>query len=177
MGARFDSTSLYRYSLWRKWSASAPRVAFVMLNPSTADATQDDPTIRRCVQFAKQWGYGSLEVVNLFAYRATHPHKLQQVNDPVGNDNDRTLLIAARRAAMLVMAWGNWGQLHGRDRAVLSLLASARPAYCLGITQSGQPRHPLYLRADIQPELFLRPNLPYQLGSRASSTPNFAADC
>lgn len=148
IGAQFDPTGLYRCALWREWSASRSRLAVVMLNPSTADATRDDPTIRRCVQFANGWGYGSLEVVNLFAYRTTHPAGLQQVGNPVGDDNDRALLRAAERAAMLLVAWGNWGRLYGRDRIILTLLAATHPLYCLGINNSGQPRHPLYLRAD-----------------------------
>jgi hypothetical protein len=158
IGAQFDPTGRYRYALWREWNASRPRLTVVMLNPSTADAERDDPTIRRCVQFAQGWGYGSLEVVNLFAYRATCPAGLQQVPDPVGDDNDRALLGAAERAAMLLVAWGNWGQLYGRDRTVLALLAATRPLYCLGINHSGQPRHPLYLRADTQPMLFQVPD-------------------
>lgn len=154
MGAWFDPTGLYRYSLWREWSTSHSRVAFVMLNPSTANATQNDPTIRRCMQFAKGWGYGSLEVVNLFAYRTPCPAQLHQVHNPVGDDNDRALLTAAERAAMLLIAWGNGGRLYERDRTVLNWLAAIRPVYCLGTNQSGQPCHPLYLRSDTQPRLF-----------------------
>ena len=93
-GADFDPTGVYRYSLWREWDARAPAVAFVMLNPSTADAGKDDPTIRRCASFARSWGYGSLEVVNLFAYRASEPKRLRQTPDPIGPANDR---LPARR--------------------------------------------------------------------------------
>ncbi len=110
------------------------------------------------------------QVVNLFAYRATHPAGLQQVDNPVGDDNDGALLKAAARAAMLLVAWGNWGTLYGRDRTVLTLLAATRPLYCLSINHSGQPRHPLYLRADTQPMLFQVPD------STLNPIPNRATD-
>lgn len=142
-GATFDPTGQYRYSLWRVWDLDAPRVAFVMLNPSTADAERNDPTIRRCIGLANAWGYGGLEVVNLFAYRATRPQVLKQATDPVGREGDRALLAAASRADQILLAWGNWGSLYERDRAVLALL-SGYPLYCLGLTQQQQPRHPLY---------------------------------
>ena len=88
--AEIDPTGLYRYSLYRGWETNAPkRIAFVMLNPSRADATNDDPTLCRCISFARSWGYGSLEVVNLFAYRASKPEELKTVTDPVGSENDR----------------------------------------------------------------------------------------
>ncbi len=98
-GADFDGTGAYRYSLWREWDSRRPIVAFVMLNPSTADAAKDDPTIRRCASFARSWGYGSLEVVNLFAYRASEPKRLRQTPDPIGPANDDYLVDAADRVA------------------------------------------------------------------------------
>ncbi|WP_448604716.1 DUF1643 domain-containing protein [Thermoleptolyngbya sp.] len=143
-GATFDPSGRYRYTLWRVWEFAAPRVAFVMLNPSTADADQNDPTIRRCIGLAKAWGYGGLEVVNLFAYRATRPQDLRQVDNPVGEAGDRPLITAAERADQIILAWGNWGSLHERDRTVRALL-SDYPLYCLGLTQRQQPRHPLYV--------------------------------
>ena len=102
-GAEFDPTGAYRYSLWREWDARAPAVAFVMLNPSTADAARDDPTIRRCASFARSWGYGSLEVVNLFAYRASEPKRLRQTPDPIGPANDDYLVDAADRVQTVVV--------------------------------------------------------------------------
>jgi hypothetical protein len=150
MGAVFDSTGRYRYTLWRSWNPDASRLVFVMLNPSTADAHTNDATIRRCIQFAQAWGYGALEVVNLFALVATYPQTLRQAADPIGAECDRYLLEAAFRGDRVVLAWGNWGQLHRRDEGVLNLL-SQQKLYCLGMNQSGQPRHPLYLRKDIKP--------------------------
>jgi hypothetical protein len=156
--AIFDRTGAYRYSLLRTWDAAAPRIAFVMLNPSTADAQINDPTIRRCIRFAQTWGYGTLEVVNLFALRATQPIALKWAAEPVGEDCDRYLLEAFHAADRTVLAWGNWGKLYERDRAVLALLAqlSAQQSglCCLGLTQTRQPRHPLYLKTTTQPIAF-----------------------
>lgn len=152
-GAKIDATRLYRYSLWREWASDAPRIGFVMLNPSTADATVDDATIRRCISFARSWGFGSLEVVNLFAYRVTNPSLLRRVVDPIGPENDYYLLQAGQQSKIMLVGWGNWGTLQNRNREVISLLAQC-PLYCLGITQVGHPRHPLYVRRSITPTLF-----------------------
>ena len=154
-GAVLDPTQSYRYSLWRVWNKTAPSVGFVMLNPSRADALVDDSTIRRCLGFAHSWNYGALEVVNLFAYRTANPKTLRSLPEPVGLENDRYLLSLGDRVDQIVLAWGNWGQLQGRDRAVLGMLAG-RELYCLGMTQTQQPRHPLYLRRDVVPMLFPR---------------------
>src|SRR5947209_16246810 len=109
--AIFDSTGTYRYSLWRQWSTDCPPVAFIMLNPSTADDRKDDPTIRRCIGFARAWGFGALEVVNLFAYRATDWSKLLEVDDPVGPENDDYIVQAVERCPCVVAAWGTKGVL------------------------------------------------------------------
>lgn len=156
-GAVFDGTGQYRYSLWRTWRDDQPRIVFIMLNPSTADAERNDPTIRRCMAFAHAWGYGSLEVVNLFAYRATDVRELSAAMHPVGPENDRFMREALTRCAEVVVAWGVKGTLHGRNREVISMLADeqgekgkwtkrAEPGvYCLGTTKEGHPHHPLYL--------------------------------
>ncbi|NJR67084.1 MAG: DUF1643 domain-containing protein [Leptolyngbyaceae cyanobacterium CRU_2_3] len=147
MSAILDRLGTYRYALYRQWDSSTARIAFIMLNPSTADGITNDPTIRRCICFAQAWGYGSLAVVNLFALRATHPQELRQSADPIGGECDRHILKAASSADCTVIAWGNWGKLQGRDQAVLKLLNGVTPVHCLGINQSGQPRHPLYLKS------------------------------
>jgi hypothetical protein len=123
-GAFIDG--VYRYSLWRHLGDGPGRVLFVMLNPSTADETTDDPTIRRCATFATGWGYGHLEVCNLFAYRAIDPRQLRRVGDPVGPLNDSMI---------------------ARADVVMGLLRSST-VYCVGTTRDGFPRHPLYLRGD-----------------------------
>lgn len=145
-GAIFDSTHQYRYQLWRSWTSNA-KVGFVMLNPNRADAVSDDPTIRRCIGFAKDWGFGGIEVVNLFAYQAKTPQLLKQAVDPIGKENNLYLSTLSERVDLIVLAWGNWGNLWNRDRAVLPLFQS-QTIYSLGITKQGQPRHPLYLRRD-----------------------------
>ena len=165
MGAVIDSTGTYRYLLWREWDVVggaipqgiASKVVFVMLNPSTASATTDDPTIRRCVRFAKSWGYGSIEVVNLFAYRVSHPQVLRSVADPIGPENDHYLLEARQRAHLSVVAWGNHGILGNRYQAVLPLLAGKGCLYCLGMTKAGHPRHPLYVRGNTTPVRYFMP--------------------
>ncbi len=142
--ATIDSTGEYRYILKREWNPNLKTVVFVMLNPSTADANIDDRTIEKCIKFAKSWGYGSLEVVNLFAYRSTDPKKLRDVGDPVGEENDNYLLEAVNRADKAVLAWGNNGRMLRRYKKVLELLSS-KELYCLGITKEKQPKHPLYV--------------------------------
>ena len=153
-GAIFDTARTHRYLLWRCWNPDAPSITFIMLNPSRANETDNDPTIRRCVHFAQRWGYGSLNVVNLFAFITPDPRILKQAADPVGAECDRHLLDAAHQADRIVIAWGNLGRFHHRDRAVLELLASYNPIYCLGQNQAGQPCHPLYLPNHIQPSLY-----------------------
>jgi hypothetical protein len=147
-GAIFDINNRYRYSLWRAWSAYHPRITFVLLNPSTADEHMSDPTIRRCMGFARAWNFGSMEVVNLFAYRATDYRELFKVCDPIGEENNRFLLQAVECCSTVVLGWGTKGTLLGRDRQVISLLTARNGVYSLGITKDGQPRHPLYVKGD-----------------------------
>ena len=144
--AQFDSTRQYRYRLDRHWNGARPPISLIMLNPSRADHQQDDPTLRRCIGLAQAWHYGSLIVVNLFAYCTASPKVLNSVENPVGDRNDAFILQACEIGACIVLAWGNWGKLHGRDRHVLNLLAPHRDRlYCLGTNRTGQPRHPLYM--------------------------------
>ncbi len=125
-----------------------------MLNPSTADARRDDPTIRACVRLARAWGFGSMRAVNLFALCTPDPSHLAGARDPVGRRNDACLVDAASGAGLVVVAWGNHGHLAGRCDAVLAMLGAMRSMHCLGVTKSGQPRHPLYLPARTRPVPF-----------------------
>lgn len=150
-GALFSHDRRYRYRLWRRWDRTRPLIAFCMLNPSTADERTDDPTIRRCVGFARDWGYGGVEVVNLFALRATDPRELRRARDPIGAGNDGHLVAAAARSAAVVIAWGAHGALLARDRRTLAMLSRRARLLALGWTKSGAPRHPLYLRRDARP--------------------------
>lgn len=150
-GAYISDCGRYRYSLWRQW-APGPRVVFVGLNPSTADAMLDDPTIRRCMGFARAWGYTNLMMVNLFAYRDTAPRNMLAVDDPVGPDNDRVLRNAHAKAALTVAAWGAHGTHGGRDHAVRALLPRL---HYLRLTKNGHPGHPLYLPGSLRPQPWL----------------------
>lgn len=144
----------YRYLLKRKWDVKKPQITFVMLNPSIADAYQDDPTLRKCISFAKSWDYGFLEVVNLFAYRATNPRELNQVVDPVGLKNNYYIELATKSAALIIVAWGTKGSMKNQDKEVLNLISAKQPLYCLGLTKYGHPRHPLYVKRSTEAIIF-----------------------
>lgn len=154
--ALLSSNGTYRWWL-RRHVADKGRgtVNFIMLNPSTADAENDDPTIRRCMRFARRWGFDRLDVTNLYAYRSTEPYALRRLTAlvAVGEDNDGHLLRVAEDAALVVAAWGVLGGLWGRAAPVKALLGHL-PAYCLGQTKAGDPRHPLYLPNDVQLERY-----------------------
>lgn len=149
--AWFSQDRAYRYLLNRKWGDSQQRMTFIMLNPSTADAFTDDPTIRRCISFAKREGCSGLTVLNLFALRATDPHVLASHPDPVGPDNARFLAEHTRGLfTYTVAAWGAGGALNGRgfDVGRQLRMPGVSSLLCLGTTSAGHPRHPLYVRGD-----------------------------
>jgi hypothetical protein len=141
----------YRYALWRVWDDHKPYAMFIGLNPSTADEIEDDPTIRRCIQFAKFWGYGGLCMTNLFAFRATKPTDMKKALDPIGIENDQWLIKLANNAGVVVGAWGNDGAFQGRAGHVMALLPEI--SY-LKLNISGQPSHPLYLKGNLKPRNF-----------------------
>lgn len=143
--AIFSADRRYRYVLTRTWDRARPACSFVMLNPSTADERTDDATIRRCIGFARSWGFGSLNVVNLFALRATDPRELYRAEDPIGPENDYWLDALDGRSR-IVVAWGDHGVLRGRGAEVLARLRGS--PWRFGLTASGQPLHPLRLRRD-----------------------------
>lgn len=138
---------VYRYQLWREWPSGEGFALFIGLNPSTADETNDDPTIRRCINFAKNWGYQALCMANLFAFRATEPLEMKAATDPVGPDNDQHLTQLIEEASVIVAAWGINGDHQNRDKQVLELIRSlGKSITCLGLTSGGMPRHPLYIK-------------------------------
>lgn len=150
--ADISACGRYRYSLLREWDDNEPPLVVVGLNPSTADANADDPTIRRCIGFAKRERSGGLLMLNLFALRSTNPKALAAALDPVGPDNDRVMGDMARMAAEegvpIVCAWGNGGLLLYRDVVVTELLRKVGTQLLVfGLTGCGQPKHPLYLAA------------------------------
>ncbi|MEM8500400.1 MAG: DUF1643 domain-containing protein [Pseudomonadota bacterium] len=147
--AKLSRCRQYRYALWRTWSAEKPIVMFIGLNPSTADETSDDPTLRRCINFAKAWGYGGVCMANLFAYRATDPEEMRVCAKPVGPRNNRWLKLLAGEADLVVAAWGNDGVLRQRSRQVRAMLPTMT---CLRMNKSGEPAHPLYLPASLRPK-------------------------
>ena len=146
--AIFSDNRKYRYTLWRTWDSKLGYAMFIGLNPSTADETEDDPTIRRCIGFAKSWGYGALCMTNLFAYRATNPKDLQRADYPIGSQNDRFLRSMSLNANIVIAAWGTKGSFLNRDKAVISLIPNK---HVLRLTKSGYPAHPLYLPRNLKP--------------------------
>lgn len=150
--ADVSACGTYRYTLERQWGMGPP-LCFIMLNPSTADASLDDPTIRRCMGFARREGAGGIWVANLYALRSTSPALLGVHPDPVGPENDRAigdvLLMGALGHHPVIAAWGAWQTRDGRADHIVERAADfGADLRCLGTTKDGHPRHPLYVRAD-----------------------------
>ena len=148
--ANFSRCRQYRYALHRYWDESLGGLLLIGLNPSTADATHNDPTIRRCIGFARDWGFGSLCVANLFAYRATYPSDLKAAADSIGPRNNTWLRRLAREADLVVAAWGNDGRHLNRAAEVRKMLPDL---HCIRMNSIGEPAHPLYLPKHLQPSL------------------------
>ena len=147
-GAVLSNCKKYRYELWRIWDDTKPKVMFIMLNPSTADAEKNDPTITRCIGFAKSWGYGGLYVGNLFGFRATSPKDLKGTSNPVGDDNNVHLDSMQSKCALIICAWGN-GQ--GRPDRIFNQFDNLN---YIELCKDGTPKHPLYLKKDLMPMAF-----------------------
>jgi hypothetical protein len=147
-GAIISEDGQYRYALWRIWDKSLPLMLIIGVNPSTADAARDDPTIRKCIEMCRGWGYGGFLMGNLYAYRSPKPHVLARVTDPVGRDNDLYLMRMAKRAETILLAWGNNAALVKDRRAdiVLERLAVAyrEKLRMIATTGAGHPTHPLW---------------------------------
>lgn len=150
--AVFDTAREYRYHLTRHWDDIRPSLCWIMLNPSTANASKDDNTIRRVLGFSRTWGYGSIDVVNLFAWRATSQRELRNAADPVGAHNDRIVAEAVIRSSAVVAAWGNGGSMINpltgvaRCDEMKNLISDLGAGMeCLEVTKLHQPRHPLYV--------------------------------
>ena len=164
-GAILSPCRRYRYRLSRAWGSFEHRCAFLMVNPSTADETWDDPTVRKCVGFARRWGFGALDVVNLFAWRSTDVTALLTVEDPVGPDNDEHVIRALDEAHRVVFAWGKHNKrvsaLVSRRYEQLVTGTAWRPPLevtgTLGRNGDGSPRHPLMLAYTTRFEPVVRP--------------------
>ncbi len=146
--AIISQEKMYRYELSRQWDSEKPYVMFVMLNPSTADGLKDDPTIRRCINFAKSWDYGGIWVGNLYAYRATNPKELKNVANSYGPDNDMHLISMANQSAIVICAWGH---NEGTPSSILRIFSKSR-LYYIDKSVNGTPKHPLYLKGDLKPQ-------------------------
>lgn len=154
LGAEFAPDPRYRYRLWRHWNEEVPSLTFLMLNPSTATETVDDPTIRRCMGFAMNMGYGGVEILNIFAWRSTDPKQLLICKEPVGMENNARILTVAERSSMIVCAWGKlFRQLKWREGQIIELLKPfSSKLHCLKYNESdGSPAHPLYLHSTLRP--------------------------
>lgn len=149
--ARFSRCKKYRYSLTRSWEDGSGKVVFIGLNPSTADQNQDDPTIHRCVNFAKSWGYSSIEMVNLFAYCATNPEELKMQQQAIGPANNQWIASALQESKLTIACWGNHGSFKNRAAQIQGLYPRL---HCLAINKSGQAKHPLYIKGTQTPFLF-----------------------
>lgn len=160
----FSPCRRYRYKLWREWDVDSltgccddlahpdEYLMVIGLNPSTADEAKDDPTIRKCIGFAKRLGYGALCMTNLFAFRATDPRAMKREANPIGSDNDLHLKVCAENAGLIVAAWGVNGAHLRRNKQVFDLIEiKMRTVCCLRKTKSGHPEHPLYVPYDARP--------------------------
>ena len=154
--AEISECGNYRYYLTREWDESLPLVNFICLNPSVADAEIDDPTLRRCMNYAEIWGYGGIIMTNLFAYRATEPMTmLTYKGDVVGPETNQYLLKGAKEAALCVAGWGNHGMHMDRGSEVIEMLPKL---HFLAKTKEGHLRHPLYLTKDLKPKIIVKLN-------------------
>jgi len=152
-GARFSACRRWRTLLWRRWDPARPVANFLMLNPSTADEFQLDPSCTRARVYAARWGFGGLIVTNLFAWRATDPDEMKSAREPVGKGNDVAILEAAHEAKLVVCAWGNHGAHLGRSGRVAALLNDAGfRLHVLKMNAGGEPAHPLYLSGSLRPQ-------------------------
>lgn len=144
----FSPCREYRYTLYREWDEGNRIVAFIGLNPSTADEIKNDPTVTRCINYAKKWGYSGMYMMNIFAYRATDPRVMKAHSEPIGSENDHYLSLVAKEAKIVIAAWGTHGKHLKRGQAVKNLIPGL---HCLRVTKDGHPSHPLYLPGNLVP--------------------------
>lgn len=159
--AKISECGKYRYSLKRIWDEEKSRVAFIALNPSTADEVNNDNTVDRCIDFAKSWGAGGMYMFNVFAYRATNPTDMKAQDDPIGSENDNHLakILELPKVDKIIVCWGNDGLHRGRANQVREILKNMQrdKLYYLEINKNGEPRHPLYVHGSTKPTLYEYP--------------------
>lgn len=150
--ALYSDCENFRYSLTRVWDAKPGKVLFIMLNPSTATEVENDPTVERCERRARALGFGGFRVCNIFAWRATDPRNMRAQGDPVGPENDISILDGCDWADQIICAWGTHGAHRKRGAEVAELLRqTGRPLMHLGLSKAGFPKHPLYIAYAVQP--------------------------
>ena len=149
--AIISKDKIYRYKLSRTWDSTKPTILFIGLNPSIANENVDDPTITRCINFAKDWGYGTLLMANLFAFRSTYPKDIYLIDDPIGKDNDHYLLECVTQSDLIVACWGNNGTYMNREKVITELVPNL---YCLQKNKNGTPHNPLRPPRNIHPVPF-----------------------
>jgi len=153
--AVYSDCEKYRYSLTRIWNPEGSKALFIMLNPSTATEVQNDPTVERCERRARTLGFGSFRVTNIFAWRDTDPRKMRAATDPVGPENDLTIMQSCTWADQIICAWGAHGEHLDRGKVMKVLLdRTGLPLLHLGLTKAGHPKHPLYIAYAQQPDLW-----------------------
>ncbi len=150
-GATLSKCRKYRYVLWRKWNKSLPTIMFIGLNPSTANEHENDPTILKCINYSKNWGFGGFYITNLFAYRTFSPAILKKNNSPVGQKNNYWILKTSKLTKKTIACWGDHGTFQDRDVQVKKLISQL---YCININKTGQPSHPLYQKSNLKPILY-----------------------
>jgi hypothetical protein len=153
--AVYSDCELYRYALTRVWDPAGTKVAFVMLNPSTATEVQNDPSVERCERRARTLGFGGFRVTNIFAWRDTHPRNMRAAKSPIGPKNDAIIQETCAWADQVIAAWGNHGAYLNRGAQVTELLrTSSKPLLHLGLSKQGHPKHPLYIAYTQNPEIW-----------------------
>ncbi len=153
--AVYSDCERYRYALTRVWDPAGTKVAFVMLNPSTATEVQNDPTVERCERRARTLGFGGFRVTNIFAWRDTDPHNMRAAKSPIGPENDTAIQEACAWADQVIAAWGTHAAYLNRGAQVVELLRqSGKPIFHLGLSKQGHPKHPLYIAYAQQPEIW-----------------------
>ena len=150
--AIFSPCRKYRYALWRIWDEKKPIAMFIGLNPSKANEKENDPTINRCISFAKSWNFGGLYMTNLFAYCTSSPSIIKSIHDPIGKDNDMWLKIIQKKTSIIMVAWGNQGRYLNRSKKIIKLFSKLK---CIKKNRTGEPSHPLYLKSNLKPKNYL----------------------
>ncbi len=149
--AIFSEDNIHRYALIHEWELDRPSLMIISLNPSAEDGELNNPTIRRCIGFAKRWGFGRLFITNLFSFKTSSPKDLFNSENPIGNKNDYWLKKLSKKVDKVVLAYGNHGKFKNRHEEILKII---HDPYCIKKSKTGMPMHPLYLKYTEEPIRF-----------------------